>query len=94
MVACSADHETPLDAQGRFTLVVSDPGDRPANATAEHGIAWLPWGGAYYDGLLIYRQMLPAPAREVMGPYYPVAAYCTKEQVEAGRLENCLANGG
>jgi len=95
-VACSADSQTVLDAQGYFTIVVSDAADRPANATAEQHISWLPWG-PYPDGLLLYRHMLPAPGyaatmsnvpqgtdpQAVMGEYFPQAAYCSRASFEA-----------
>ena len=104
-VDCTPDHEAVLGRRGRFTFVVSDPADRPANATRRKRVNWLPWGGAYYDGVLIYRHMLPAPsfaqawqnvaqgqpAEPVMGDYYPRAAYCSKERFEAGGAKACLA---
>jgi len=38
------DMQVPLDADGNFTIVASRFEDRPKNATAEHGVAWLNWG--------------------------------------------------
>ncbi len=38
------DLQVPLDDDGSYTVVVSRPEDRPANATAENGITWLDWG--------------------------------------------------
>lgn len=95
-VACTADYQTPLDDQGFFTIVISDPTDRPANATDENKVRWLPWGGAYYDGLVIYRHMLAdagfaqaiqdvpegTPALTVLGEYYPRTGYCEKAAFE------------
>lgn len=86
---CAADYQTPLDNEGYFTVVLSDPADRPANATAENGFLWLPWG-PYPDQVLIYRHMLenPAFAQAIqrvnkqsplvnqMGPFTPVGTYC------------------
>ncbi len=80
--ACVADDGITTDAAGEFTVVVSDPADRPANATADCGVAWLPTtNGAT---LLLMRNMLPAPdfvgaiqhapqddPAATMGPYYP-----------------------
>ena len=91
-VECLADHEAVVDEAGFVTVVISDPEDRPANAAN-----WLPWGGAYYDGLVIYRHMLPAldfaeaiqnvpegtPPASVMGDYFPQVRYCSKETFEA-----------
>ena len=99
-VECVADYEAVVGADGFVTVVISDPEDRPANAAN-----WLPWGGAYYDGLVIYRHMLPAPdfaeaiqnvpegtpAADVMGDYFPQVAYCSKETFEAGEASACLA---
>ena len=98
-VECLADYEAVVDEMGFVTLVISDPEDRPANAEN-----WLPWGGAYYDGLVIYRHMLPAadfaeaiqnvpegtPASEVMREYFPQVRYCSKETFEAGGATACL----
>lgn len=95
-VACTADYQTAIDADGFFTVMVSDEADRPANATADNGITWLPWG-PYPDGLLLYRHMLPNPSfaqaiqnvpfgtdpLSVMGDYFPGVAYCTKATAEA-----------
>lgn len=105
VVACLADHEVPIDEHGYLTLVMSDPADRPANADDAHGVAWLPWGGAFYESVLLYRHMFPAddfagavqrippgtPARDVMGDYYPVIAYCATEAFEQGGAAACLA---
>lgn len=86
---CAADYQVPLDDSGFFTVVISDPADRPANATAENGFLWLPWG-PYPDQLLLYRHMLQNPSFEqaihnvekgdalshVMGEFEPKAVYC------------------
>lgn len=98
-VECLADHEAVAGEDGFVTLVISDPEDRPANA-----VNWLPWGGAYYDGLVIYRHMLPAPdfaeaiqnvpegtpPADVMGDYFPRVAYCSRGDFEAGGAAACL----
>lgn len=86
---CAADFQVPLDDQGFFTVVISDPVDRPANATAENGFLWLPWG-PYPDQLLLYRHMLHNPEfaeaiqnvekgdalGDVMKDFAPVGIYC------------------
>ncbi len=96
-VGCLYDEQLPLDRQGYFTIVVSDPDQRPLNAIAANGIAWLPWGATYYDSVMIYRHMLPSPhfaeaiqnvpygtpVNEVMGEYGPRLAYCDRSTVEA-----------
>lgn len=90
--ACRIDADTPLDAEGYFTIAVSDAAQRPAAATDAEGITWLPWG-PYPDGLLIYRHMLPSPAfaeaiqnvpkgtepQAVMAGYAPQVTYCRPE---------------
>ena len=95
-VGCVADHQAHLDAQGYFTVMVSDTADRPSNALAENAIDWLPWG-PYVDALLIYRHMLPAghfsqaiqnvpkgtAPIDIMGEYMPQSAYCQRQIVEA-----------
>jgi len=105
-VACSPDYQTPLDSQGYVTAVISDPSNRPANATAANGVTWLPWG-PYYDGMPFYRQMLASPSfaqaisqvplgtdpQSIEGEYYPVAAYCTKQRFEQGGWQACLHQG-
>lgn len=99
-VACARDEQVPLDAQGFFTVVVSDPDQRPVNATATNHIAWLPWG-AYPDGLLIYRQLLAAPSftqairnvpngtppAQIMGDDLPRGVYCPRATFEAAGTE-------
>ncbi len=96
-VACLADHAVALDDAGYFTVVVSDPDDRPVNAVAENAMHWLPWGGAYADSVFIYRHMLPSPhfaeaiqniaygtpVEDVMGEYAPRAVYCERALIEA-----------
>lgn len=96
-VGCLHDAQVPLDEQGWFTLVVSDPAQRPANTAEGSRIAWLPWGAAYPDSVIIYRHMLPSPhfaqavqnvpygvpAAEVMGEYLPDIAYCDRATIEA-----------
>lgn len=97
-VACLRDDEIQVDVDGTFTVVISDPADRPTNARN-----WLPWGGAFYDGNVIYRHMLPAASftgsiqrvpydedpATTMGAYYPVGRYCTHAAFEAGGFDAC-----
>ena len=84
--------------------MISDPADRPENATKANGVTWVPWGGTFPDGTLILRNMLPAPSfghavqdiegektpEEVMGDYFPTTVYCTKEAFEEVRLAGLL----
>lgn len=87
-ISCRNDDRIKEDSRGNFTLVVSTPANRPANARPECGVTWMPWG-PFKHGLLIYRHMLAAPSfanaiqrigepgreREVMGEYYPDSEY-------------------
>jgi hypothetical protein len=41
---CLADEEVPINAQRDYTIVLSLPQDRPKNATAKCGVAWMNWG--------------------------------------------------
>lgn len=87
-IECRNDDRIAVDSGGYYNVVVSTPGNRPANATASCGVTWLPWG-PFKQGLLIYRHMLAGPSfanaiqqvgepgreRAVMGDYYPDANY-------------------
>jgi hypothetical protein len=41
---CLADEEVPVNAKRFYTVVLSLPQDRPANATTKCGVAWMNWG--------------------------------------------------
>ena len=62
---CLYDEQIPTDRDGNYTIVTSLPGDRPANAQAKCGVAYLPWpangdgSGHPDDAHLIIRNMLP-----------------------------------
>lgn len=104
-VGCLTDFQVPVDRDGFFTVVVSDPDQRPDNAVADNAMAWLPWGAAYPDSVLIYRHMLPSahfaqavqnvpygtPPSEVMGDYLPRIAYCDRERIEAAGADAAAA---
>ena len=64
--SCLYDEQVPVAADGSYTIVVSAPGRRPANATTQCGVAWLDWGvgdgmGNPGGGYLAFRHMIPAP---------------------------------
>ena len=46
------DMQVPLDGERNYTIVYSRKEDRPANATAENGVAWIEWSprGEGVDG--------------------------------------------
>lgn len=85
-IQCVNDDRAVVGDDGYATFVVSPAAQRPANATRECGVNWLPWG-LNPRGLLILRHMLPvdfaasiqaaAVDREVdtMGAYFPVSRY-------------------
>jgi hypothetical protein len=58
--ACVADFEIPVGPDGSYTVVVSQPEDRPANATPEDGVAWLEGADPSLPDLLLMRHMLPS----------------------------------
>lgn len=104
-VACLADHQSAVGADGFMTFVISDPADKPSDAAlGAHEANWIPWGGVFYDGLVIYRHMLPAAsfaeaiqnvpegadAAAVMGDYFPRSGYCTTEAFEQGGSAACV----
>jgi hypothetical protein len=88
VIDCVSDHRITVDSKGFYTVVVSTPANRPANARASCGVTWLAWGPAK-QGLLIYRHMLAEPSfgqsieqvanpgleRQTMADYYPDAQY-------------------
>lgn len=104
VVDCVADHQVPLDNAGYATIVISDPSDRPKNATARNGVSWLPWGAVFPEGIVIYRHMLPADsfagavqrvkegasASNAMRDYYPRGTYCSSEDFEKRGWEGCF----
>lgn len=107
--SCAADYQTSLDADGYFTYVISDPGQRPVNATTKHATTWLPWGAADVQGVLIYRNMTPSPDFDhaaqnietkdqdpatVMREYYPRATYCDRPTYEQGGWKLCFKTFG
>ena len=65
-----SDMQIPLDADGNYTIVYSRAEDRPKNATARNGVAWIEWSprGEGLDtpqnredfGMLMMRIMAPS----------------------------------
>lgn len=102
-VACLADHEIPLDADGWYTIVISDPRDRPDNATFADGVGWLPWGSEVL-GAFALRNLVPdedftfgianVPPNGIattahMGEYLPTAKWCSTDAVETLGTHAC-----
>jgi len=96
VVACVPDEQAVLDEEGYYHIVISDPEARPAAAEPARGYNWLPWG-FYYDGMVIVRNLLPAPdfaeafhniprgtdPVSVSGEYFPQGSYCRKAVFDA-----------
>jgi hypothetical protein len=97
VTACAADESVPLDAARRYTIVISTRGERPPNADAAHGVAWLDWGSTNVPLLVLVRNMLPsrdfpqsaldvapgALAAPTMGEYAPAAVLCSVAEFTA-----------
>lgn len=86
-LGCTVDEQTPVDSRGYFTVAISTAADRPADATSQCGVAWLPWG-PIPKGIVLMRNMLPSPGfaqaiqnasvgteQQTMGAYYPTGTY-------------------
>lgn len=64
---CVYDEDVATDRAGWYTIVVSRPGDRPANATERCGVTWVEapergdGAGHLDDNLVLIRNMLPSP---------------------------------
>ena len=56
VISCAADYQPRRSSSGYYTYVISDPDERPANATAANGVTWLPWGGIFPSGVVILPQ--------------------------------------
>ena len=101
--SCAADFEANVK-DGYYTYVISDPSQRPKNATASNGVAWLPWGASDPTAVVIYRNMLVSEnfhhavqdvakgqdAQKVMGAYFPDAVYCSRAILERGGWKACF----
>ena len=94
-IGCVNDEGLTTDGRRRFTVVVSTPEDRPANARAACGITWLPFG-ARPTAALIMRNQLESPGfdraiqdvrkpgqeRRVMGDFLPRGRYTSTSAFE------------
>jgi hypothetical protein len=79
--SCVADFQMPIAEDGTFTAVVSQPEDRPANATEEEGVGWLQGGAADQPDLLYLRHMLPSQE------FMPQSAWAVPEGVVGAPAE-------
>ncbi|MGZ8738689.1 MAG: hypothetical protein ACXWW7_16110 [Nocardioides sp.] len=82
------DSRLTTNRRGWFTVVVSTPGDRSANARRGCGVTWLPFGARPTAALIMRNQLpsqrfthavqmveRPGEEREVMGDYLPRGRY-------------------
>ncbi len=97
--ACVADADAVLDSGGFFNVVISDPANRPANATVANGFNWLPYGDTQFKGNILYRNLVTSPTftqgtkdtpvfgdlSRTMGDYAPQATYCSRATFEASQ---------
>lgn len=101
---CVSEEDIPVDPDGFYTLVISEPEDRPKNATSENHITWLDWG-PFIDGRLPMRNLMVddpfwvnlAQAIDTGnvppgfdGTYVPVAAHCHTDIFEDGGVSACF----
>jgi hypothetical protein len=54
---CKSEEDIVVDADGFYTLVVSEASDRPRNATKKRGYTWLNWG-PFIDGQISLRNLM------------------------------------
>jgi len=69
VTGCAYDSEVPVNAERKYTIVASDPEEKPTNAVRFCGVAWVDWSeagdgekGAARNrafGMLFMRNMLP-----------------------------------
>lgn len=93
--ACLADELIPLDKTGRYTIVVSPPERRPANARSACNVAWLDALTAT-EGALLLRHVAPSTqfkntplnvaagkdASTALAAYEPVGKYMSRTAFE------------
>ena len=103
-LTCLVDEDVPSDADGDYTLVVSDAAHRPRNANVERGVAWLD-AGPFRDGQLTWRMLLAGQellvelkraidtgeASPAVAPFVPRTAFCSRATFEAGGWQACFA---
>jgi hypothetical protein len=87
-IGCLNDSTLATNAHGDYTVVVSTPEDRPANARRACGVTWLPFGARPTAALVMRNQLAdprfahavqrvtrPGTERKVMGDYLPRGRY-------------------
>ena len=87
-IGCTNDAKVTTNARDRYTLVVSTPEDRPANARRRCGVTWVPFGIRPTAALVMRNQLAnpafdhaiqkvrrPGTERRVMEEYLPRGHY-------------------
>lgn len=108
VVACAADYQTSLDADGYYTYVIAPPSDLAS--LSDPTVTLIPWGDTGVpDKVLIMRHMLPSDAfypysvqasqasggdpSATMGEYFPRATYCGVSELENQGWQRCYDYG-
>ena len=94
-IGCTNDALLATDRDRWFTIVVSTPQDRPANARKGCGVTWLPFGARPTAALVMRNQLAspgfphavqqvrkPGEERQVMGDYLPRGRYVSTQGFE------------
>jgi hypothetical protein len=94
-IGCVHDEQVATGRRGRFTLVLSTPEDRPANARRACGVTWMPWGVRPNAALIMRNQLAsprfahavqrvrrPGTERAVMGDFLPRGHYTSTRAFE------------
>ena len=95
---CVVDKDIHTDEDEYYTLLVTEPTNRPSNATKENYVTWLD-AGNFLDGQISFR-MLPKGALFLQGlseniksntpsPYRPETAFCSRQTFERGGYSAC-----
>ena len=102
---CALENELAVDDEGRYTIVVTTPENRPEGATADQGVTWFDWG-PFLDGTISFRAGLRgdpfAAALETaltggevapeVEPFLPDATSCDPSVFDAGGADACFAS--
>lgn len=100
---CVVDNNIHADEDKYYTLLVTEPANRPSNATEENDVTWLD-AGNFLDVQISFR-MLPKGAlflqqlsenikSDTQSPYRPKTAFCPREVFERGGFSACRLENG
>jgi hypothetical protein len=96
VVACRADHDTRLDAQGFYTYVLSSASSAqaPSPSWLPPDATWLPWGDAAIQENLLFRVMLPLAGFTLSGTQVPSGVICDRQTLINAGWQGCFAAAG